>query len=93
MDIKQFQTTHTLISPAGHPADTLGLPPSLLKTFTNQGMTFTTADKAGFPPSLLGSDKGGFGPRFGAAFKLNEKTVLRGGYGSRYWGSRVLAFR
>jgi hypothetical protein len=85
MDVSQYQTTRQLITPAGHPADTLGVPASLLQAYQNAGMTFTTADKAGFPSGLLGSDKRDFGPRIGVAFKLNDKTVLRGGYGIYHW--------
>jgi Carboxypeptidase regulatory-like domain len=40
-----------------------------------------------FPPWLPGNlsyDKNNFGPRLGFAFSLNNKTVLRGGYGRFY---------
>ena len=30
-------------------------------------------------------DNNNFGPRLGAAFKLNDKMVLRGGYGEYFW--------
>ena len=43
MDVSQFQTTQQLITPAGHPVTSLGIPPSLLAAYENAGMTFTTA--------------------------------------------------
>jgi hypothetical protein len=85
MDMSQWQTTHQLITPTGHPASTLGIPATLLQAYENAGMTFATADKASYPSSLFNSDKTDFSPRIGAAFKLNNKTVLRGGYGVYYW--------
>ena len=48
-------------------------------------MVFTTADKAGLPSRLFNSDKKDLAPRIGAAFRLNNKTVLRGSYGVYYW--------
>lgn len=85
LDISKFATTTTVITPAGHPIDTLGLPASLIASYASAGMTFTTADKAGFPSGLLASDKGDFAPRIGAAFKLDNKSVIRGSYGMYYW--------
>jgi hypothetical protein len=85
MDMSQWQTTHQLITPAGHPSETLGVPLSLLQSYARAGMTWTTADKAGFPAQLQNSDHRDFAPRFGLAFKLDNKTVLRGGYGIYYW--------
>ena len=85
MDLSQFQTTQQLITPTGHPADSLGLPPSLLQSYADAGLTWTTADKANFPSKLMNGDKKDFAPRVGAAFKLDNKTVLRGAYGLYYW--------
>jgi hypothetical protein len=94
MDIATWPTTKQVITPAGHPAETLGIPPSLLQSYANAGLTWTTADKAGYPAGLMNGDKRDFAPRFGAAFKLNNKTVVRGGYGVYYWtvpNSQMLA--
>ena len=85
LDTSQIATTNQLISPAGHPADSLGIPPSLLQSYANGGLVFTTADKAGFPARLFNSDKHDFGPRAGFAYRLKDKTVLRGGYGVYYF--------
>lgn len=85
MDMSQWQTTKTLITPAGHSVDNIGIPATLLTAYRNAGMSFTTADKAGLPARLFSSDKKDFAPRIGAAFRLNSKTVLRGSYGMYYW--------
>lgn len=85
MDMTQWQTTHQLITPAGHPAESLGVPPSLLASYAAQGLTWTTADKAGFPAGLMSGDKGDFAPRIGAAYRLSDKSVVRGSYGMYYW--------
>ncbi|MDX1982841.1 MAG: TonB-dependent receptor, partial [Bryobacteraceae bacterium] len=38
----------------------------------------------GFPASGIGGDHNNFGPRFGWAYRLGEKTVIRSGYGLYY---------
>jgi hypothetical protein len=43
------------------------------------GMTFVNVN--GLPRSMGKTDWNNFGPRFGFAYSLNDKTVLRGGYG------------
>ncbi len=85
LDTANLETTHTVLTPAGYPMESLGLPSSLLESYTKGGLAWSTADKAGFPDNLLLGDKKDFGPRLGAAFKVNNKTVLRGGYGVYYW--------
>jgi len=40
-----------------------------------------TADEAGVGRGLVKTDKNNFAPRLGAAFRLSEKSVIRGGYG------------
>lgn len=44
----------------------------------------TTADQLDLPRSLVRTDYGSFAPRIGLAWRLNDKTVLRGGYGLFY---------
>jgi hypothetical protein len=85
MDMSKWQTTQQLITPGSHDVSTLGIPGTLLTAYENAGMSFSTANQANYPSTLFNSDKGDFSPRFGAAFKLNDKTVLRGGYGMYYW--------
>ena len=44
----------------------------------------TTADKLGLPRSLVKPDYGSIAPRFGMAWRMTDKMVLRGGYGLFY---------
>lgn len=43
-----------------------------------------TADAAGVSRSLVNTDKNNLAVRLGLAYRLNDKTVLRGGYGTFY---------
>jgi hypothetical protein len=52
--------------------------PSAYALFQNQ---IQTSSQAGLPLQITATDKAQFGPRFGFAFKVTDKTVLRGGYG------------
>jgi len=61
-----------------------GLPPSVLSSWAARGVTWTTADQAGFPGALMPSVNRDFGPRLGAAYQLG-KFVLRASYGMYYW--------
>ena len=62
-----------------------GIPPSVLDSWSARGLSYTTADAVGYPSKLFSADRNNFGPRLGAAFKINDKTVLRGGYGEYFW--------
>jgi hypothetical protein len=48
-------------------------------------LTYTTASAVNYPENLFQPDNNNFGPRIGVAFKLDNKTVLRGGYGEYFW--------
>lgn len=85
LDMTKWQTTQQLITPTGTPAEKMGIPPSLLAAYSAAGMTWTTADKAGYPDKLMNGDKGDFAPRIGAAYRLDSKSVIRGSYGMYYW--------
>ncbi len=52
-----------------------------------------TADVAGVGRGLVHGDKSNFAPRLGFAFRINEKTVLRGGYGLFYPTSAAQGIR
>jgi hypothetical protein len=50
----------------------------------------TGSDRRGLPigPQLMKTNKDVFGPRFGFAYNLASKTVIRGGYGiNSFWGT------
>ena len=65
--------------------ETLGIPPSVLASYAAAGLTWTTADKAGFPEGLLRGDHNNLAPRVGAVFRLDDRSVVRGAYGVYYW--------
>ena len=52
-----------------------------------------TADEAGVGRGLLNTDKNNFAPRLGIAWRLNDATVLRGGYGIVYPTSAAQGMR
>ena len=52
-----------------------------------------TADAAGVGRGLVNGDKTNFAPRLGFAFRINDKTVFRGGYGIFYPTSAAQGIR
>ncbi len=54
---------------------------------------FLTAEEAGFPRSVIQTDWNNFTPRFGFAYRLTKKTVLRSGYGMFMAGTILGPFR
>ena len=70
----------------------LAYPPAVA-AFEDAGVVFKTAGEVGFPPFLLEPDRNDIAPRVGVAFKLTEKTVLRGGYGIYYWTTPLITLQ
>lgn len=62
-----------------------GIPSSVLASWSARGMTYSNAASTGLPGALFPSNNTDFSPRVGAAWMLNNKTVLRGGFGMYYW--------
>jgi hypothetical protein len=52
-----------------------------------------TADELGLPRSLVNNDYNNFAPRLGAAYRVTDRTVLRGGYGWFYPTSAAQGIR
>jgi hypothetical protein len=50
----------------------------------NFPLPFVTSEDAGWPRSLVDTDKTNIGPRLGFAYSVNPRTVLRGGYSIVY---------
>jgi len=59
----------------------------------NFGYVLADQSGLGIGRGLLKTYKNGFGPRVGLAFQLNDKTVLRGGYGLYYPTSAAQGIR
>lgn len=66
----------------GQPAQT---PPAVLASFRAAGLPIESAAQANYPSSLFTMPKTNFEPRLGFAYGLNNKTVLRGGWGIYQW--------
>jgi carboxypeptidase family protein/TonB-dependent receptor-like protein len=87
VDIDTIATKFEVVTPGSVDIYSLrDVPRSVLDSYSKRGMTYTTADKIGYPSKLFASDNNNFAPRLGAAFKLTDKTVIRGGYGEYFWG-------
>jgi hypothetical protein len=59
--------------------------------FINYGVV--TAKEAGVGRGLINTDKNNFSPRLGIAWRLTDKTVIRGGYGFYYPTSAAQGIR
>jgi hypothetical protein len=70
----------------------LAYPPAVA-AYEDAGVVFKTAGEVGFPLFLLKPDRNDIAPRVGVAFKLTEKTVLRGGYGIYYWTTPLITLQ
>ena len=86
VDLDTINSLFQVITPHNTTMESIpGIPPSVLASWTARGLSWTTADSLGFPGALFQADNNNFGPRVGAAFKLTDKTVLRGSYGEFFW--------
>jgi len=62
-----------------------GVPPTVLASWAKRGLTWRTANQSGLPSSLIPAENKDFGPRLGFAYRLTNKTSIRGGYGEYFW--------
>lgn len=74
------------------PVSQIAYPPAVA-AYEAAGAVFKTASEVGFPRNLLEPDHDDFAPRVGLAYRLNEKTVLRGGYGIYYWTTPLITLQ
>ncbi len=80
-------TGFTVISPDSTSINSIpGIPPGVLQSWTNRGLSWVTASQVpGFPKALIPQYWRDFGPRLSLAYQLSNKMVIRGGYGMFYW--------
>jgi hypothetical protein len=77
-----------VITPGSATMESLpGVPKAVLEAWAARGLTWKTADAAGFPSALIPSPNTDFGPRLGAAYRLSDKFVLRASYGMYHWAT------
>ena len=67
------------------PITSQGFPQAVVDAYTSAGLKFQSAKQAGYPSSLWSMQKTNFAPRIGAAFQIDQKTVVRGAYGIYDW--------
>jgi Carboxypeptidase regulatory-like domain len=77
----------TVITPHNTTIESLpNIPSGVLASWKARGLNWVTADSvSGFPKDLIQNYWKDIGPRFGAAYRINDKTVVRAGYGMYYW--------
>ena len=86
IDLDTYANTFQVITPGNATMESLpGVPSAVLATYQARGLSWTTADQAGFPSALLNPDNLNFSPRLGLAYRINDKNVLRVGYGTYHW--------
>ncbi len=62
-----------------------GLPPAVISAWAARGLTGVSANSVHFPSALTPNVLTDFAPHLAAAYRLSEKWVIRGGYGTYYW--------
>jgi hypothetical protein len=86
VDLDTVFDTFQVVTPGNHSMEDMpGVPPAVLESWAARGLTWTTANAIGYPSNLFRADNNNFAPRLGAAFKITDKMVLRGGYGEYFW--------
>ncbi|HET8549660.1 MAG TPA: TonB-dependent receptor [Bryobacteraceae bacterium] len=86
LDLNNYVGKMEVITPGNtRMEDIRGIPPAVLASWRNRGLTWKTAEEAGFPSALLPRDTNNFAPRLGAALRLSDRWVIRSGYGVYYW--------
>jgi carboxypeptidase family protein/TonB-dependent receptor-like protein len=86
VDLNTYANTFQVITPGNTQIEDIqGIPPAVLASWKQRGLTWVTANSIGFPSSLLPADNNNFGPRVGVAFRVTDKWILRSGYGRYFW--------
>ena len=86
VDLSQVANQFQVITPGDSTMESLpGILPAQLESWRVRGLTWATANQAGFPDRLVPADNNNFGPRLGVAYRLNDKFVVRASYGEYFW--------
>jgi hypothetical protein len=86
VDVDNYANRFEVVTPKNIRMEELpGVPPSVLGSWAARGLTWKTAQEAGLPDHLVRGDNNNFGPRIGAAWRVSDRFVVRGGYGEYFW--------
>lgn len=86
VDLSTYATKFQVVTPGDTRIEDMpGIPPAVLASWKQRGLSWATANSIGFPSSLLPADNNNLGPRLGVAFRVTDKWVMRGGYGRYFW--------
>lgn len=62
-----------------------GLPKDVINSWAARGLTAVTANSIGFPSALTPRVWNDIAPHIALAYRLSDKWVVRGGYGTYFW--------
>jgi hypothetical protein len=62
-----------------------GLPSAVIDSWAARGLTAVSANSIGFPSALTPNVWNDIAPHLGVAYRITDKWVVRGGYGTYYW--------
>ncbi|MBI1787771.1 MAG: carboxypeptidase regulatory-like domain-containing protein [Acidobacteria bacterium] len=86
VDLSTFASKFEVITPGSTKMEDIrGIPPAVLASWRGRGLTWKTAQEAGFPDALIPGDHNNFGPRIGGAIRLNKGFIVRTGFGQYFW--------
>jgi hypothetical protein len=74
------------------PVSQIAYPPAVA-AYEASGVVFKSAAEVGLPENLFQPQHKDFAPRVGLAYKVNDKTVLRGGFGIYYWTTPTITLQ
>ena len=86
LDLNDYLGKMEVITPHNTTLESMpGIPSEVLGAWKARGLTWVTADSVGFPGALVPPNWKDFSPRLGVAYRVTDKWVIRGGYGTYYW--------
>ncbi|MGH7869656.1 MAG: TonB-dependent receptor domain-containing protein, partial [Candidatus Dormibacteraceae bacterium] len=78
-------TSMQVVFPHGTTLGSLGLPSGVVDSWTARGLTSVSANSIGFPGALTPNVWNDFSPHLAVAYRLSDKWVIRGGYGTYFF--------